>query len=277
MTVFENVAFGLRLKKVSGQDIKKRVDEVLNLVNMASFSERRPETLSGGQAQRVALARALVNEPDCVLLDEPLGALDQKLREHMQTELRLLQRRLGLTFIFVTHDQEEAMLLSDRIAVMNDGHVEQVSEPRALYEIPQSIFCARFVGRRNEFDGYVLDRDGDLISVQVGARQRLKGRSVCQALDSEGGGLIRAFVRPEVLRPVPRTASPTPGYNVIEGEVVQILFRGLKLEVAIGVGGDQIMRSLLDVDPETMSLRVGDRLGFEFSPSETHLFLSRAQ
>ena len=132
LTVQENIAFGLKIKKISSAETDLRVKEAMDLVNLHTFKNRMPETLSGGQAQRVALARALVNRPQCLLLDEPLTALDQKLREHMQTELRLLQRRVGLTFIFVTHDQEEAMLLSDRIAVMSEGRLEQVSEPKKL-------------------------------------------------------------------------------------------------------------------------------------------------
>src|SRR5690606_28816374 len=142
----ENVAFGLRVKDVEEGHLRRRVNEALNLVGLTDFRDRLPETLSGGQAQRVALARAFVNEPKILLLDEPLSALDQKMREHMQTELRELQRKLGITFILVTHDQEEALSLSDRIAVMNRGRIEQVASPRELYESPKSHFVAQFVG-----------------------------------------------------------------------------------------------------------------------------------
>lgn len=287
MTVFENVAFGLRIERVKGGELIRRVYEALDLVGMQELAKRYPETLSGGQAQRVALARSLVKQPACLLLDEPLAALDQRLREHMQTELRLLQRQLGLTFIFVTHDQEEAMLLSDRIAVMNAGRIEQVSEPRALYEDPQSIFSARFVGRRNEFDGKVVRQDGDWTSIEFGQDGRkLKGRLISkisqlmediEATHRQGVSSIRAFVRPEVLRPVPKVGSPTPGFNVVEGEILQVLFRGLKSEIVIRVGESQILRSLVDGRLEESALRVGERVGFEFAPSETHLFVATEQ
>lgn len=156
LSVFENVAFGLRLKKVSENAVKSKVKDVLDLVNMQAFAERFPETLSGGQAQRVAIARAIVNEPRILLLDEPLSALDQKLREHMQGELKSLQRKLGMTFIYVTHDQEEALVLSDRIGVMNNGVLEQVSTPHELYHKPKTSFVANFVGTMTVVENYFV-------------------------------------------------------------------------------------------------------------------------
>lgn len=150
LTVYENVAFGLKMKKVPAEEIQRRVHEMLQMAGLTEYAQRKPETLSGGQSQRVAVARALVNQPKVLLLDEPLSALDLKMREHMQFELKTLQRKLGLTFIFVTHDQEEAFALSDRIAVMNRGVIEQVSTPQELYEQPQTRFVAEFIGHMNK-------------------------------------------------------------------------------------------------------------------------------
>lgn len=156
LTVHENVAFGLKMKKLPNEEIKRRVDEMLQMVGLKEYAQRKPETLSGGQSQRVAVARSLVNQPKVLLLDEPLSALDLKMREHMQIELKTLQRKLGLTFIFVTHDQEEAFALSDRIAVMNKGGIEQVSTPQELYEQPQTRFVAEFIGHMNKLPAHLL-------------------------------------------------------------------------------------------------------------------------
>lgn len=279
LSVFENVAFGLRLKKTPGAEIESRVSEALELVNLANFSQRLPETLSGGQAQRVALARAIVNRPECILLDEPLTALDQKLREHMQTELRQLQRRLGLTFIFVTHDQEEAMLMSDRIAVMNGGRIEQVSTPRELYESPSSLFCARFIGSMNEIFGEVVEKESGWVSfamgpasVSAGSAPVIRGRSSCEALNASGLGPARAFIRPERMKLLAGQEASTPGFNVVEGEVLQVSYRGLRTEVVVGLQESLFLRSLLPSEIESASVRVGDRIGLEFAPEQTYIF-----
>ncbi|OFZ18715.1 MAG: hypothetical protein A2Z20_05010, partial [Bdellovibrionales bacterium RBG_16_40_8] len=156
MTVFDNVAYGLRLRKTPKSEIKERVTEALDLVGLKSFAERWPDTLSGGQAQRVALARALINRPKVLLLDEPLSALDKQMRQTMQIELKKLQRRLNITFIFVTHDQEEALSLSDRVCVMNSGAIEQIATPEELYLHPATPFVSEFIGTINKTpDGYV--------------------------------------------------------------------------------------------------------------------------
>lgn len=263
LSVFDNVAFGLSLKKVAESEIRSRVDEALALVNLTGFETRLPETLSGGQQQRVALARALVNRPSIVLLDEPLGALDQKLRERMQSELRLLQKRLGLTFIFVTHDQEEAMILSDRIAVMNAGRLEQVSTPRELFEKPSSLFSARFVGGRNELAGRVTR--GGVFEMNG---KSLEGISVCRELDARGAGTsVRAFVRPEMLRIIRTSGSG----NQLSGRVQQILFRGSKSEVMIESADGLILRSMMEPS-EASALKVGHEVSLEFAPNETFLF-----
>lgn len=276
LTVFENVAFGLRLQKLPQDELRARVDEALSLVNLKGFESRRPETLSGGQAQRVALARALANRPSVVLLDEPLGALDQKLREHMQSELRLLQRRLGLTFVFVTHDQEEAMILSDRVAVMNAGHIEQVSPPRELFESPRSLFSARFIGARNEIRGTARVEAAGRFALEIAGREVLSAVSTCEALAREGRGPVRAFVRPERLRVLPDGSPVEPGSNRLAGHVVQVLFRGVRTEVLVALASGETVRALGDVEL-CGALKVGDGVSLEFSPDETHLFLVQAE
>src|SRR5438309_7577911 len=193
LTVFENVAFGLRRQKVRGEELKRRVREALELVGLGLLENRKPRQLSGGQQQRIALARALVNRPRVLLLDEPLGALDLKLRKEMQLELKRIQTEVGITFVHVTHDQEEAMTMADRIVIMNGGHIEQLGTPSELYERPQTAFVAGFLGASNLLEGTVAgdDRvklaDGTVVQVPGNA---LAGRS----------GTVQIGVRPEKLR-----------------------------------------------------------------------------
>jgi len=191
MTILENVAFGLRRRKVA--DPIAKATEALNLVELAHVGERRPQQLSGGQQQRVALARALVNRPSLLLLDEPLGALDLKLRRQMQIELKAIQMEVGLTFLHVTHDQEEAMDMADTVAVMNRGRIEQMGAPEALYERPKTAFVAKFLGQSNIFVGEIADSSGDSLSISVaGSRISVpKNRAEKQA------GKIAIGVRPE--------------------------------------------------------------------------------
>jgi spermidine/putrescine transport system ATP-binding protein len=201
MNVFENVAFGLRRKRVSHGDIVTRVDDVLRLVRLQGFEKRMPDQLSGGQRQRVAMARALVNRPSVLLLDEPLGALDLQLRINMQEELRRLHRALGNTFIFVTHDQGEAMSMSDRIAIMNGGKVQQIGSPEDIYENPKNRFVAAFVGHTNLLDGVVAGTAGGGTVVQFhgmtmscrGASDLVRGQKVTIALRYEKVGLATSI------------------------------------------------------------------------------------
>jgi spermidine/putrescine transport system ATP-binding protein len=174
LTIFENVAFGLRRKAVKGNEVKRRVTEMLKLVELPGFESRRPNQISGGQAQRVALARALINRPAVLLLDEPLGALDLKLRKQMQVELKRIQQEVGITFIYVTHDQEEAMTMSDRIAVMNRGHYEQLGDPEVLYERPMTRFVAGFLGVSNLLPATVIGRDGTYASAKLAAETEIR-------------------------------------------------------------------------------------------------------
>src|SRR5580704_557672 len=173
MTVYENVAFGLRCQKLPSQEIAQRVSDVLKIVKLEKYASRKPEQLSGGQQQRVAVARAVVNRPLVLLLDEPLSSLDYRLRKIMQLELKQLQRRLGITFIFVTHDQEEALSMSDRLVVMHEGGIEQVGTPRQVYENPANLIVAQFIGEANIFESAVVAMNGKQITVKIQDKQRI--------------------------------------------------------------------------------------------------------
>ncbi len=203
MTVARNVAFGLEMKKVPKPEIEQRVRESLEMVRLPGFASRRPNQLSGGQQQRIALARALVNRPEVLLLDEPLGALDLKLRKEMQIELKNLQREVGITFVYVTHDQEEALTMSDRIAVMHQGKVLQVGSPTQIYERPSCRFVADFIGDTNFLDGVVREQSGDLATIFV------DGSLAVVAQSEQGlipGSEVTVAVRPEKIRLLPHPA-----------------------------------------------------------------------
>jgi spermidine/putrescine transport system ATP-binding protein len=214
MDVFENVAFGLRRRKV--KDVTERVHEALDLVELRNLARRRPGQLSGGQQQRIALARAVVNRPSVLLLDEPLGALDLKLRRQMQVELKRIQTEVGLTFVHVTHDQEEAMTMADTIAVMNAGRIEQLGSPLDLYESPHTTFVANFLGQSNLLEGSVQGRSGDDVLVQVHGRRLVVPASRNR---SATAGLL-VGVRPEKVGLLPEGHPAPEGHNVLEGGVV---------------------------------------------------------
>ena len=196
LTIYENVAFGLRRKGIKDPDVKSRVSEMLQLVELPGFEGRKPTQISGGQAQRVALARALINRPAVLLLDEPLGALDLKLRKQMQVELKRIQQEVGITFIYVTHDQEEAMTMSDRIAVMNKGRYEQLGDPESLYERPSTRFVAGFLGISNLLPGKVEGTDGRYSTVRLGDDTIVRAPSALV----DGADSISIGVRPEKIR-----------------------------------------------------------------------------
>jgi spermidine/putrescine transport system ATP-binding protein len=231
LTIYENVAFGLRRKKVSDADVKQRVGEMLELVELPGYERRKPGQISGGQAQRVALARALVNRPAVLLLDEPLGALDLKLRKQMQVELKRIQQEVGITFIYVTHDQEEAMTMSDRIAVMNHGRYEQLGDPEALYERPRTRFVAGFLGvsnllpaTRNGADGsYAGFRLADGTSVRV-PTALLEGRE---------GARVALGVRPEKIRMIEPSKEVPAGLNRVPGTVSHASYLGVSTQYIV--------------------------------------------
>ncbi|HSL98083.1 MAG TPA: ABC transporter ATP-binding protein [Candidatus Deferrimicrobiaceae bacterium] len=232
LTVYENVAFGLRRKKVPDADIKQRVLEMLELVELPGYERRKPSQVSGGQAQRVALARALINRPAVLLLDEPLGALDLKLRKQMQVELKRIQKEVGVTFIYVTHDQEEAMTMSDRIAVMNRGRYEQLGDPEALYERPQTRFVAGFLGVSNLLpattdgasNGHVGFRlsDGSTVHVPAG-------------LVEAGASAVSLGVRPEKIRLLEPSEEVPDGLNRAPGVIVDASYMGVSTQYIVAL------------------------------------------
>ena len=234
MSVAENVAYGLMQKHVARREINRRVGEALEMVRMVSFAKRLPKQLSGGQQQRVALARALVNEPSVLLLDEPLGALDRKLREEMQIELKLLQSQLGITFIFVTHDQEEALSMSDRVAVMNEGEIVQLDAPDTLYEEPDSAFVAGFIGQQNFFTG-VAQEQGRVVTNELVSLRSSRAHSKIIATGSK----VLASVRPEVisLRVADNASTDGVSINRIDGVLASIAHLGDSVQLIVRVPG----------------------------------------
>ena len=225
LTVEENVAFGLKYKNATKQETKDRVGNALELVALTGFGHRRPNQLSGGQQQRVALARALILNPAVLLLDEPLGALDAKLRKALQIELKALQERIGITFIYVTHDQEEALTMSDRLAVMSNGLVEQLGTPASVYQEPATAYVADFLGVSNLLDVEVLGPDGDGMSVRLGDLTLLASQgSVTQA------GPARAVLRPERIQLLPHGET---GPNRVPGMVERLVYLGSTTQVLV--------------------------------------------
>ncbi len=230
MTVGENLSFPLEVRKMDAETRRDRVTRALDLVRLVGYESRRPAELSGGQQQRVAIARALVFEPDLVLMDEPLGALDRRLREEMQYEIRGIQRRLGVTFLYVTHDQQEAMVLSDRIAVFHDGRMQQIASPEGLYEEPMRNFVARFIGENNRLHGRLERMDGALADVRVG-EQTVRALRVAEVAVGERTTLS---IRPERVR---FGAQPGSAANEFDGRVEDVTFLGDHLRVAVRVFG----------------------------------------
>jgi spermidine/putrescine transport system ATP-binding protein len=221
LNVFDNVAFGLRRSGVKGEELRKKVTDACEMVQLSGFEKRKPGMLSGGQQQRVALARALVNHPKVLLLDEPLGALDLKLRKEMQLYLKNLQHEVGITFIYVTHDQEEALTMSDRIAVMNEGRVQQVADPPTLYELPRNRFVSDFIGQTNVFSGTVESVSGKRITLSTPSG---KVQATAREVDVEVGSEAQAAVRPEKVR------FGSEGDNTSNVRVREIVYLGVSTQ-----------------------------------------------
>jgi spermidine/putrescine transport system ATP-binding protein len=230
MNVFENVAFGLRMRRVEDSEMQRKVAEAIELVHMRGMEKRKPRELSGGQQQRVALARALVNRPKVLLLDEPLGALDLKLRQAMQRELKDIQNDVGITFIYVTHDQAEALTMSDRIGVMKEGRLAQVGTPEEIYRSPANLFVASFVGEASFLSGEVIEPGA--VRLSGGERVRVK-------TDLSPGTVITLALRPEMADIHADESEVTTGSNAISGRVTTAIFQGESMlyEVDVGVSG----------------------------------------
>ena len=262
LTVFENVAFGLRERRVSGAEIDRKVAEALALVRLEGRERQRPAELSGGMQQRVALARALVYRPRVLLLDEPLAALDRKLREEMRDELRAIQRSVGITTVFVTHDQAEALGLSDRIAVMSHGRIEQLGAPREVYERPATRFVADFIGASTVLRGTARGADrvalGGAATVQVAAGRALRA-----------GEELDLAIRPERLR-----LAAGPGDNVVEARIEGLVYQGAQTELTARLGDGQRMLVFV-VEPAPMPLAVGQTVHFHL-PADAFMLLARA-
>src|SRR5918912_783682 len=263
MSVYDNVAFGLKVKRVPRGQHAGRIKEILRVVELEGMERRRPRQLSGGQQQRAALARALVNSPAALLLDEPLGALDVKLRKQMQLELKAIQHDIGTTFVYVTHDQEEALAMSDRIAVMNGGRVEQTGSPREIYERPRTAFIADFIGSLNALEltidelvgGYAVTRfaEGERVVVPVGG-------------DLRPGQKVRVAVRPERVQ-----IGPAPdGGSRLEGTVAELVFLGMYTQLHVDTRAGRIVCHRL-ADESLAVLEPGSRVTLSWEPEQASL------
>jgi spermidine/putrescine transport system ATP-binding protein len=250
MKVADNVAYGLRRSGVPKSEVADRVSRALDMVRMTAFAARKPAQLSGGQQQRIALARALVNRPSVLLLDEPMSALDRKLREEMQVELKLLQHELGTTFIFVTHDQEEALSMSDRVAVMKDGRIEQIGTASSVYDAPESAFVAGFIGRQNSFAGTISSFDSAGVSVHTAGLSLHSTRPTKGTVAASGGAEVTAAIRPESVVVSPAaTGGPVSEANApvnsVTGTLLGVSELGHSLQMVIQTpSDDQILARL---------------------------------
>jgi len=260
LDVTKNVAFGLKYQKLEKSERAKRVAEALELVNLTEFAHRKADQLSGGQQQRVALARALVLQPRVLLLDEPLGALDAKLRKTLQVELKALQAELGITFVFVTHDQEEALTMSDRIAVMNKGLVEQAAPPRSIYEEPTTVFVAEFLGVSNLLGAEAVGREDGSCVVRIGDRVFHCGQGELDAV-----GEVKVMIRPERIVIEPHAEA---GDERLPGIVERSVFLGGSHEVHVRVLGGELMKAMVanDGSPTAVSLEPGAAVSLRLPP-----------
>ncbi|HEY3106998.1 MAG TPA: ABC transporter ATP-binding protein [Gaiellaceae bacterium] len=254
LSIFENVAFGLRRRGFRGQEVRGRVMEILRLVGLSGMEKRKPRQLSGGQQQRVALARALVNKPRVLLLDEPLGALDLKLRKQMQLELKAIQHDVGITFVHVTHDQEEAMTMADQIAVMNQGHVEQLGAPEELYERPATAFVAGFLGASNLLSGVIEGPDAVRLAEGTLVHAQVDGKS----------GPVAAGVRPEKI-----TVGESGGQNRLPGRVVETAYIGVATQLVVDTAAGTVQVFAQNIDSGKRTPEPGSNVTLSWSPEST--------
>ena len=267
MSVYDNVAFGLKVKRVPRSEHRERVQGMLRVVSLEGLDRRRARQLSGGQQQRVALARALVNRPAALLLDEPLGALDVKLRKQMQLELKRIQNELGTTFVYVTHDQEEALAMSDRIAVMNGGRVEQIGTPREIYERPQTAFVADFIGSLNALDLRIDELVGANAVMRLGEAERLV---VPVGPGHRPGDNIRVAVRPERVQIAPAGNPLLNGGSRLEGTVAEVVFLGMYTQFHVDTQAGRLVSHRLADEP-LRALETGSRVSLSWEPEQASL------
>jgi spermidine/putrescine transport system ATP-binding protein len=267
MSVYENVAFGLKVKRVPRAEHCGRVHQMLRVVSLEGMDKRRARQLSGGQQQRVALARALVNRPAALLLDEPLGALDVKLRKHMQLELKRIQHELGTTFVYVTHDQEEALAMSDRIAVMNGGRVEQTGSPREIYEHPRTAFVADFIGSLNAFDLRIDELVGANAVMRLGENERIV---VAVGDGHRPGETLRAAVRPERVQIEAAGRPILDGGSRVEGTIAEIVFLGMYTQFHVDTPTGRLVSHRL-ADEALAPLERGARVALSWEPEQASL------
>ena len=252
MSVYDNVAYGLKMEKRPKDEIRQRVDDVLAMVQLQDFARRKPHQLSGGQQQRVAIARAVIKRPQLLLLDEPLSALDYKLRRTMQVELKRLQRELGITFVFVTHDQEEALSMSDRVVVLKDGTIQQLGTPREIYERPANLFTARFVGETNLFPGYLTSVENDGITLDILGLSRTLQRP---GFTLREGEQVNVLLRPEDIR----VLAPEDEKG-LAGRIVERNYKGSTLDSVIHLedGTEVLASEFFDEDDPTFDYKLGE-------------------
>ena len=249
LNIYDNIAFGLKMKKLPKDEIRNKVKRVLEIVDLEGFEKRKIDTLSGGQQQRVAIARAIVNEPEILLLDEPLGALDFKMRKEMQFELKEMHKQLGITFIFVTHDQEEALTMSDKIVVMSDGKIQQIGKPEEVYKVPKNVFVADFIGESNIFDGEMTgENEVTIHEVPFSCAEKFPL-----------GDRVEVVIRPEAV------TLTTPEKGKIQGEVYSSIFKGTAYEVTVYSGKSEI------VAQSPVPLEQGVKVGVDIRPEGIHI------
>jgi putative spermidine/putrescine transport system ATP-binding protein len=250
MTVAENLAFPLEVRKMGRADIEAKVKRALDMVQMGDFGGRRPAQLSGGQQQRVAVARALVFDPELVLMDEPLGALDKQLREQMQFEIKHIHQQLGVTVVYVTHDQSEALTMSDRVAVFNDGRIQQLAPPSELYEQPQNSFVAQFIGENNTLEAKVVEMNGEIATVRFGNGETATALAVnCGGV----GQMTRLSLRPERVE-----IGAKPDFNSVTGKVLELIYLGDHIRARMSVHGNEQFVVKLPNSSDHAQLSVGE-------------------
>jgi spermidine/putrescine transport system ATP-binding protein len=277
LSVERNVSFGLERRKVAKEELRARVKEALELVQLGGFGKRKPSQLSGGQQQRVALARALVNRPRALLLDEPLGALDLRLRKQLQIELKRIQREVGITFVHVTHDQEEAMTMADTIAVMHEGRIDQAGGAADLYERPRTEFVANFLGISNLVDAQVRGREADVATLEThdGATLHVP----VDRMSSNGDRAVRVGVRPEKVSLTPAGEAPPAGANTLRGTIVVASFLGVSIQYVIkAAGGEELTVFAQNLDgAEPDSLGPGREVLLTWNPQHTFVVAKETQ